>query len=93
MNRDQVTLPLIVRTRESGDRMKVKGMEGTKKLKTLFIDEKIPLHLRDRWPVVTDSEGRILWVPGLRKSVYDTGEGREDSLVLQVKSNHLLGGS
>lgn len=43
--------------------------------------------------VVTDSEGRILWVPGLRKSVYDTGEGHEDSLVLQVKSNHLLGGS
>jgi tRNA(Ile)-lysidine synthase len=93
LNRDGVTLPLIVRTRESGDRMKVKGMEGSKKLKTLFIDEKIPLHLRDRWPVVTDSEGRILWVPGLRKSVYDTGEGREDSLVLQVKSNHLLGGS
>lgn len=93
LNRDGVTLPLIVRTREAGDRMKVKGMEGSKKLKTLFIDEKIPLHLRDRWPVVTDYEGRILWVPGLRKSVYDTGEGREDSLVLQVKSNHLLGGS
>lgn len=90
---DEVSLPLFVRTRRSGDRLKVKGLEGSKKLKKLFIDEKIPVHLREQWPIVVDSDDRILWVPGMRKSIYDLGEEQENSLVLQFKSNHLLGGS
>ncbi|WP_374055376.1 tRNA lysidine(34) synthetase TilS [Rossellomorea sp. FM04394] len=90
---DEVTLPLYVRTRKSGDRMKVKGLEGSKKLKTLFIDEKVPVHLRDGWPIVVDTDDHILWVPGMKKSIYDLGEEQENSLVLQFKSNHLLGGS
>lgn len=90
---DKVTLPLYVRTRKSGDRMKVKGLEGSKKLKTLFIDEKVPVHLRDEWPIVVDADNHILWVPGMKKSHYDLGEEQENSLVLQFKSNHLLGGS
>jgi tRNA(Ile)-lysidine synthase len=88
-----VSLPLYVRTRRSKDRMKVKGMEGSKKLKTLFIDHKHPAHLRKEWPIVVDADNHILWVPGLKKSVYDLGEEQENSLVLQFTSNHLLGGS
>ncbi|MDX8345976.1 tRNA lysidine(34) synthetase TilS [Rossellomorea sp. YZS02] len=88
-----VSLPLYVRTRRSKDRMKVKGMEGSKKLKALFIDQKIPAHLRDEWPIVVDAENHILWVPGMKKSIYDLGEEQENSLVLQFTSNHLLGGS
>ena len=89
----EVTLPLSVRTRRSGDRMKVKGLDGSKKLKTLFIDHKLPAHLREEWPIVVDSDDHILWVPGMKKSIYDLGEEQENSLVLQFKSNHLLGGS
>ncbi|MBM7097956.1 tRNA lysidine(34) synthetase TilS [Bacillus sp. H-16] len=58
-------LPLTVRTRKNGDRVVPKGMTGTKKLKDLFIDKKVPRHLRDSWPVVTDREDRIIWVPGI----------------------------
>ncbi|BCB01938.1 tRNA lysidine(34) synthetase TilS [Bacillus sp. KH172YL63] len=90
---DEVSLPLYIRTREKGDRLEVKGLKGSKKLKTLFIDNKIPVHLREGWPVVVDADNHILWVPGLRKSIYDLEEGQENSLVLQFKSNHLLGGS
>jgi tRNA(Ile)-lysidine synthase len=93
INREDVALPLFIRTRKTGDRLKIKGLEGTKKIKTLFIDEKVPRHLRGEWPVVVDSEDKILWVPGMKKSIYDLGEARENSLVLQFKSNHLLGGS
>ncbi|MEL3973730.1 tRNA lysidine(34) synthetase TilS [Rossellomorea oryzaecorticis] len=93
LNREDLTLPLFIRTRKTGDRLKIKGLQGTKKLKSLFIDEKIPRHLRDEWPIVVDSEEQILWVPGIKKSIYDLGEVRENSLVLQFKSNHLLGGS
>ncbi len=90
---DEVTLPLYVRSRRNGDRMAVKGLEGSKKLKALFIDNKIPVHLREGWPIVVDADNHILWVPGMRKSIYDLGEEQENSLVLQFKSNHLLGGS
>ncbi|PFA63668.1 tRNA lysidine(34) synthetase TilS [Bacillus sp. AFS015802] len=90
---NEVSLPLYVRTRRSGDRMKVKGLEGSKKLKTLFIDHKLPPHLREAWPIVVDADDHILWVPGMKKSIYDLGEVQGNSLVLQFTSNHLLGGS
>ncbi|WP_064090882.1 tRNA lysidine(34) synthetase TilS [Rossellomorea aquimaris] len=93
LHEDHIALPLSIRTRKPGDRIKLKGFEGSKKLKSLFIDEKIPVHLRDQWPIVVDAEERILWVPGIKKSIYDLGEAKEKSLVLQLISNHLLGGS
>lgn len=60
--------PLTVRTREPGDKMEVKGLGGSKKLKGIFINEKIPRQERDSWPVVTDRTGNIIWLPGLKKS-------------------------
>ena len=67
LNRNDIVLPIIVRTREHGDRMSLKGMQGTKKIKDIFIDQKIPVNERNRWPVVTDSHNRILWLPALKK--------------------------
>lgn len=68
---ERVTFPIIIRTRKKGDRMTLKGMTGSKKLKDIFIDQKIPLHDRDTWPVITDREGSILWLPGLKKSSFE----------------------
>ncbi len=58
-----VTLPLAVRSRRAGDVIRTAG--GSKKLKKLFIDAKVPQRLRDRFPVVCDGQG-ILWLPGVR---------------------------
>jgi tRNA(Ile)-lysidine synthase len=83
---DNVTFPLIVRNRRQGDRMKVKGMNGTKKVKTIFIDEKIPLEERDQWPIVEDADGNILWIPGLKKSIFEaTNISKNNYIVLQYK--------
>lgn len=71
-------LPLIIRTREKGDRMSLKGMKGSRKLKDIFIDHKVPVTERDSWPVVTDSGGRILWLPGLKKSAFDSAVSSEE---------------
>nr|WP_263323925.1 tRNA lysidine(34) synthetase TilS [Neobacillus sp. Marseille-Q6967] len=65
---DQIQLPIIVRTRRAGDRMSLKGMAGTKKLKDIFIDNKVDLQERDSWPVITDGNDSIIWLPGLKKS-------------------------
>jgi len=53
---------LILRSRKSGDSIRVSG--GTKSLKKLFIDRKIPAADRDRIPVLEDENG-ILGVYGI----------------------------
>ena len=54
--------PITVRSRQSGDSIRLPG--GTKSLKKLFIDRKIPAALRDRIPVLCDEAG-ILAVYGI----------------------------
>lgn len=46
---------LTVRSRQSGDTIRTSG--GTKSLKKLFIDRKIPAHLRPGIPVLADDTG------------------------------------
>ena len=75
-------LPLYVRTRKSGDRMEVKGLSGTKKINDIFIDEKIEKRKRDTWPIVTDATGKILWLPGLKKTKFNrTKNGKYDIIL------------
>jgi tRNA(Ile)-lysidine synthase len=60
---EEVRWPLTVRTRRPGDR--VQGPAGSRKLQDIFVDLRLPAERRDLQPVVTDGEGRLLWVPGL----------------------------
>jgi hypoxanthine phosphoribosyltransferase len=71
---DRLAYPLTVRPRRSGDRMRPFGLNGSKKVKDIFIDEKVPPRLRDRLPLMTDREGRILWIPGVKRSDYAAAE-------------------
>lgn len=61
-------LPLRVRHRRDGDRMSLKGMQGTKKVKDIFIDQKIPLKNRSEAWVVSDNEDEIVWLIGYKES-------------------------
>ena len=54
--------PVVIRSRRPGDEITLSG--GTKTLKKLFIDRKIPKHLRSAVPVIADGEG-VLAVYGL----------------------------
>ncbi|CAM4486673.1 tRNA lysidine(34) synthetase TilS [Paenibacillus tarimensis] len=65
---EAVRFPLTVRSRRPGDRMSVFGLNGTKKVQDMFVDSKIPTSRRDRVPLVWDAEGRLLWIPGVRRS-------------------------
>ncbi len=57
-------LPLRVRSRRSGDRIRPLGLGGTKKLQDLFVDRKVPEPERDKVPLVVDARDRIVWVAG-----------------------------
>ncbi|PLS03490.1 tRNA lysidine(34) synthetase TilS [Neobacillus cucumis] len=67
-NADQIHFPLIIRSRKKGDRMTLKGIQGSKKLKDIFIDQKVPREERELWPVITDGEGFIIWIPNIKRS-------------------------
>ncbi|MBS4534695.1 tRNA lysidine(34) synthetase TilS [Clostridium sp. D2Q-14] len=64
---DKIDKDLFIRNRESGDKFKPLGMNGTKKLKDFFIDEKVPRDKRDKTPLIYDEKG-IIWVVGYRIS-------------------------
>ena len=49
-----------------GDRFRPLGMVGNKKLKSLFIDKKIPKSVRFRIPILTNAADDIIWVYGQR---------------------------
>ena len=78
-----VVLPLHVRTRKSGDKMMVKGLNGSKKVKDIFIDSKVPISQRDLWPVVVDSTDKIVWLPGLKKSKFDVQKNEKCDIILR----------
>ncbi len=70
----KLSKPLYIRNRRQGDMLQLKGLDGTKKLKEYFIDEKIPKHLRDGWPLLC-TENTLLWICGKRKCKgYDVDE-------------------
>ena len=85
LDSSEITLPLIVRTRKMGDKIRVKGLGGSKKVKDIFIDKKISLVNRDIWPIVVDSEGKIVWIPGLKKSIFDKKKSESYDIILKYK--------
>ena len=55
---------VIVRSWLDGDRMRPRGLGGSKSLQDLFTDGKVPRDLRRSLPVV-EARGAILWVAGV----------------------------
>ena len=83
LNSCDVILPLIVRTRKIGDKMAVKGLNGSKKVKDIFIDKKISIYQRDLWPIVLDSSGKVVWIPGIKKSIFDKKKSESYDIILK----------
>ncbi len=64
VKRDMIECGLSVRPRVQGDSIRLAGRGVTKSLKKLFIENKIPAHLRPMTPVLADGD-RVVAVPGL----------------------------
>jgi len=62
---DEVT----IRNRRAGDRIRPLGAPGSRRLKDLLIDRRVPWAERDRLPLVcvrgADGRERVAWVPGV----------------------------
>ncbi len=71
----RMKLPLFVRQVKRGDRMML-TREGSSKLSDIFVNLKVPHCLRECWPVVTDAQGEIVWLPGLARGGASTVTSR-----------------
>lgn len=60
---EKLTLPLVVRPRKAGDRLAPLGLAGSKKVKDILMDAKVPRRERERIPLVADAGG-VVWVVG-----------------------------
>jgi tRNA(Ile)-lysidine synthase len=78
---------LTARNFKPGDRIRPLGMTGTRKVKEVFIDRKLPPPLRGRFPVVAMGT-RIVWLPGILR-----GDGAlvstASETVLHVRARHI----
>ena len=83
LDSSKIKLPLYVRNRKTGDKMVIKNMDVAKRIKNIFIDSKIPIDKRDNYPIVVDSNDEIIWLPGLKKSKFDSkNTGKYDIILL-----------
>jgi tRNA(Ile)-lysidine synthase len=65
---EKTGLGIQARFFRAGDRFFPLGMTGSKKLKSFFIDQKVPQSMRSYIPILTNADDDIIWVYGQRIS-------------------------
>ena len=79
----QLEFPASFREWSPGDRMRLPY--GSKKLKKVFAEARVPAHERIRRPVLVDGGGSVLWIPGVMRScVAEVGEETEEVGALSI---------
>jgi len=63
---DTLIYPLTLRRWEGGDYFYPLGMKGRKKLSDFFVNEKVPVHVKDTVPVLVNGNGEVIWIGGYR---------------------------
>lgn len=64
---DNIEKEIIIRHRKDGDRITPLGMNGSKKLKDIFINLKVPREKRDNIPILCFDD-KISWIVGYKTS-------------------------
>lgn len=73
---------LVLRRRENGDRIKLKGF--TKKIKDVFIDNKVLQIERDNYPILSDEENVYAILSLKRSNLYMKNSNSKEVLVIEV---------
>lgn len=83
LNSKDIKLPFHVRCKKDGDHMYVKNMNGKKSISNIFTDSKILKEKRNTYPIVTDDNGTIIWIPGIKKSNLDRKKDGKYDIILR----------
>jgi tRNA(Ile)-lysidine synthase len=80
---ERIAFPIVVRSWRAGDRIRT-GV-GSRKLKKLFGERRVPCGARGRVPVVASADGRVVAVGGLAVDPGLRPEAEEERLVLRIE--------
>lgn len=81
---DKIKNAVQLRTRREGDYMQIDAKGGTKKLKSIFVDKKIPQKDRNCIPLLADGN-HIMWILGSRISeAYKIRESTKTMLIVYL---------
>lgn len=83
LNSEEINLPFYIRNKIDGDKIKVKNLKGTKKVKDIFIDSKIDLKKREEYPLLVDCNNNIIWIPGIKKSTFDKDINEKYDIIIK----------
>ena len=83
LNSEEIYLPLYIRNKKNGDYIEVRGLNGSKKIKEIFIEKKIPLDRRHTYPILVDAKDNILWLPNLKKSKFIKKKNEKYDIILR----------
>jgi tRNA(Ile)-lysidine synthase len=78
----QMTFPLEIRAWQAGDRIRL--AYGTKKLKKLFAEARVPVHRRAAIPLLVDAAGRVYWAVGLARAMEAPATEKNPALTITV---------
>jgi tRNA(Ile)-lysidine synthase len=80
---DELNFPVVMREWRPGDR--IRFAYGSKKLKELFQEARLPRWRRERQPLLVDAANRVLWAPELARSATAMPLPGQPSLRVAVK--------
>ncbi|MBR6521758.1 MAG: tRNA lysidine(34) synthetase TilS [Oscillospiraceae bacterium] len=86
LKRNDISGDLTVRARRTGDKICLNRRQGSKTLKKLFIEKKIPAERRAQIPIIADNE-KIIAIPNLGRSVELSLESEADCVIV-IKQNN-----
>ena len=82
----ELKLPLKLRAKLDGDKIFVKNLNGSKKVKDVFIDSKVPVAKRKIYPILVDSDNNVIWIPGLKKSQFSKDKSEKYDIIIKCEA-------
>lgn len=86
LDTSEIMMPLRIRSLLPGDKIKVKNLNGSKKISDIFIDSKVPKDKRSTYPILVDSQNTVLWVPNLKKSQFTKDKSQKYDIIIRCKA-------
>lgn len=85
---DKLIFPLILRSWQQGDKFIPLGMRNFKKISDFFINEKLPLHLKETTSILVNGNGEVIWVAGMRQdNRYKLIKATKKVVIFELKIN------
>ena len=76
-----------MRTRINGDKILLKNVNYYKKVSDILTDDKINYERRQNLTIFTDNSGKILWIPGVKKSNFDKEKNEKYDIIIKYILN------